>query len=92
MSEKIREEFEAATLKIYVNADLVRNDDGYRNAHIQSAWWGWKTSRESMVIELPSEDDTRCDSVAEIAKQEAYNLALGECASAIEAAGLKVKS
>lgn len=100
MSEKMREEFETEFRKhpkfegnaIYADAMLERGSDGnYRFTIAEGAWWGWQASRESLVIELPSEDDTRCDTVAEIAKQEAYNLALGECASAIEAAGLKVK-
>lgn len=52
-AEKMREKFEAATLEIYANADLVRKDEGYRNAHIQSAWWGWKASRAAIEVELP---------------------------------------
>lgn len=94
MNDKMREEFEAAVQLAFHQsgnvADLRKVKGQYVEAVHQSAWWGWKTSRESLVIELPSEDDTRCDTVAEIAKQEAYNLALGECTSAIEAAGLKV--
>lgn len=88
-NEKMREEFEAwmrDKAKI-----VVGSTDPYPAGLERDYWKVWKASRESLVIELPSEDDTRCDTVAEIAKQEAYNLALGECASAIEAAGLKVK-
>lgn len=100
MSDKMREEFEAwvrikhagASLSICTHEEGYRYSIGeYKNEFVHASWIAWQASRESLVIELPSEDDTRCDTVAEIAKQEAYNLALGECTSAIEAAGLKVR-
>lgn len=97
MSEKMREEFEARfPVPPYVfwcdkTQHYMNHGDPLGCLTYRGKWEGWQASRESLVIELPSEDDTRCDTVAEIAKQEAYNLALGECTSAIEAAGLKVK-
>ncbi|MEJ5039954.1 hypothetical protein LOY33_13085 [Pseudomonas sp. B21-036] len=53
-------------------------------------WVCWQASREAVVVELPSEDTCRTSTSKEEAAQDAYNHALGECRSVIEAQGLKV--
>lgn len=83
-TEKMREEFEAATLEIYANADLVRKDEGYRNAHIQSAWWGWKASRAAIEVDLTEVRKTT-------ALPDRTCLLGNDVVSAIESLGLKVK-
>ena len=58
--DKMREEFEAWVTSYaekidYTWKDKVTNRDGvnYKTTWVDSAWIGWKASRESMVIELP---------------------------------------
>ena len=97
-TNKMRAEFEAAYAakstarngRFYPEV-LTRGDDGdYVIPSVQSAWWAWQASREAVVVELPSEDTCRTSTSKEEAAQDAYNHALGECRSVIEAQGLKV--
>lgn len=89
-TEKMREEFEAETLKIYEGADLVRADKGYRNAHIQSAWWGWRTSRAVIEVELPKPYESY-GCMGEGMGEPDYSIAYEDAVEAIESLGLKVK-
>jgi len=71
--------------------DLHRREQGmYDEYWIEMLWWAWQASREAVVVELPSEDTCRTSTSKEEAAQDAYNHALGECRSVIEAQGLKV--
>ncbi|MFJ2549532.1 hypothetical protein ACIOVF_24140 [Pseudomonas sp. NPDC087612] len=66
------------------------NGDAYGNRIVEGMWQAWQASREAVVVELPSEDTCRTSTSKEEAAQDAYNHALGECRSVIEAQGLKV--
>lgn len=91
MSDKMREEFEAAVLRDWPQAQLRRCDavssraGQYVDERIQHAWWGWQASRAALVIELPPE----WAPVSE--RDEGANEMREHCVSAIEAAGLKMK-
>ena len=84
MTDKMREEFEAAValeakepvLAVY----LSRRDDTYSTSTLHFAWWAWKASREALVIELPDEDGMQ------------GHLWAPDVVAAMEAAGVKVKS
>ena len=84
MTDKMREEFEAAValeakepvLAVY----LSRRDDTYSTSTLHFAWWAWKQSREALVIELPDEDGMQ------------GHLWAPDVVAAMEAAGVKVKS
>lgn len=93
MTDKMREEFEAAYVakiqeklggpipKSILNEYLECGSDGeYRSFQAAGAWWGWKASRESLVIELPSvcQSDDPFDLKRDIIDE-------------LEASGLKVK-
>lgn len=66
-TEKMREEFEAAYAaeqkEVYTahgedyfdskECFLMHEDGFYLHDNTQSAWWGWKASRESIEVELP---------------------------------------
>lgn len=64
MTDKMREEFEAAYAagvrqqkgeSAFHPASLTRSTDGYYViSMVQSAWWGWQQSRESLVVDLPT--------------------------------------
>jgi len=100
--EKMREEFEEALIAMHVSTGLPRStakamvevkcNGQYASPSTMGAWWAWQASRAAIEVELPVEDDTRCDTVAEEARQEAYNQGVGECRFAIESLGLKVKA
>lgn len=56
-NDKMQEEFEQA---IAVESGepitaifLSRKDDTYATSTLKFAWWAWKASRKSLVIELP---------------------------------------
>ncbi|HEK1007199.1 TPA: hypothetical protein SMP92_000438 [Pseudomonas putida] len=90
-TNKMREQFEAWVLREYPNQTMGQFSDGeYHSITVQYCWLAWQASREAVVVELPSEDTCRTSSSKEEAVQDAYNHALGECRSAIEAQGLKV--
>lgn len=92
-NDKMREEFEhwhRSVVEVCPPHEKYNNGD-YRNQHVQRYWVGWQASRAAIVVELPPEDTSRCDTVAEEARQEAYNQALDESRAAIEIFGLKVK-
>ncbi|MGF6394266.1 hypothetical protein [Pseudomonas plecoglossicida] len=95
-TNKMREQFEAAYTaycerlgwKTYTAFHML--SEVYVKESTELAWQMWQASREAVVVELPSEDNCRTSTSKEEAVQEAYNHALGECRSAIEAQGLKV--
>jgi hypothetical protein len=96
--EKMREEFEAAYMRDLVGSSaedaslwLERGSDGeYRSFQARGSWWGFKVSRESLVIELPKPySEHRLVSKPE---RHARSSTLCEVREAIEAAGLKVNS
>lgn len=93
MSEKIREEFEAAVQLAFHQAgnvaDLRKVKGQYVEAVHQSAWWGWRASRESLVIELPKIVDKEWANTN--AERSAMREAIGWCKKRIEATGIKVK-
>lgn len=94
MNQDSREQFEQA----YSEDNAVdpealfysRQGDSYKVPKVARAWYWWKRARAGVVVVLPDEDGSRCDTVPEEARQEAYNNALNECREAIEAAGVKV--
>lgn len=95
--DKMREEFEAWAVagdNALVNEDLrfMESRATYYFATTRYMWEAWQASRAAIEVELPCEDNTRCYTVADEAKQEAYNQGLGECRYAIESLGLKVKT
>lgn len=108
MSDKMREEFEAAYVRDLVGSStedasswLERGSDGeYRSYQARGAWWAWQASRKSLVIELPDDgiEDCRKEWPERGTKYEydtfdtGYLFACMKHEQAIEAAGLKVKS
>lgn len=96
--EKMREEFEAwirvrsADTPMGFYPKLLHrctlDEDIYRISWVDSAWEGWQASRELLAIELPKirDIDESMDCI------DSAEFAVSECAVAIEAAGLKVKS
>jgi len=90
MRDICREQFEAYRDKRNAELEAEGHKPGSR-WHISNAHYPtWEASREAVVVELPSEDTCRTSTSKEEAVQEAYNHALGECRTAIEAQGLKV--
>lgn len=85
-NDKMREEFEAAiALETGRPVQEFRDDrqgESYASVGPKYAWWGWKASREELVIELPL--ITGFYNISTPIKK-IYR-------EAIEAAGLKVKS
>lgn len=91
MRDISREHFEAVFNEKYpLTFAAAKSGESEAHGAASIAWWGWQASREAVVVELPSEDTCRTSTSKEEAVQEAYNHALGECRSAIEAQGLKV--
>jgi hypothetical protein len=87
MSDKMREEFEAAYQaesdgrgKFQPAPFTTYPDGAYAIPMVDMAWWAWQASRAALLIELPR-DDVYCDDEA-IA-------ALNDCREAIETAGVK---
>lgn len=96
-NEKMREEFEAAYKSACLDRPVPRFDPSvfaknswgdYLSSLVQSAWWGWQTSRAAIEVELPPIGDyidrygqgNNCDEYIDMVKD------------AIESIGLKVKS
>lgn len=88
--EKMRNEFELAFVEEMVSRCgegfrssawlffVEKEADGtYSNPTAHAGWWAWQASRESLVIELPTE-------------QPGYMYYAPDVVEAIEAAGLKV--
>lgn len=90
--EKMREEFEREWNKVSGRTPersiAMDGQNSYENRVDDAAWWAWQASRESLVIELPSE----CGVNVGKSWSTAFNSARLQCLKAIEAAGLKVKS
>ncbi|MEE5088426.1 hypothetical protein V2J74_27100 [Pseudomonas alliivorans] len=83
--EKVREEYEAWVLREYPNQHMGRFATGeYHSTVIEHCWQAWQASREAQVIELP-------DQYKYADPGEAVHVII-DCRSAIEAAGVKVKS
>ncbi len=105
MTDKMREEFEAAYRAACLNRPVPRFDpsvfakdhcDDYVNPLVQSAWWAWQTSRAALVIELPPPypEPEEPEEAIDDSHMDAYHAANGmrhACSKFIEAAGLKVK-
>lgn len=102
-TNKMREQFESAYVeemalccgqdirqRAKANLEWRQENGDYRDPMVRLAYWAWKASRESVVVELPPHEDFRCDTSWEEARQEAYNRALDESRTAIEVHGLKV--
>jgi len=96
-TNKMREQFEAAVMTKFPVIRMIRVnrpgspvDGEYEVPGLEAAWWAWQASREAVVVELPPHEEYRCDTSWEEARQDAYNRALDESRSAIEAQGLKV--
>ncbi|SEE13302.1 hypothetical protein [Pseudomonas coleopterorum] len=88
-NDKMRDEFERAVQRDWPSASLLRvNQVGaptngfYRDDRVQHAWWGWLSSRASLVVDLPSEYDC-CGGTT---SYEIREMAI----EAVEAAGLQV--
>ncbi|WP_336341796.1 hypothetical protein [Pseudomonas atacamensis] len=88
MSDKMREEFEAAYKDACLKRPIPRFDAAvfakdhcgdYLNPLVQSAWWAWQESRAALVVELPFD-----------VTGGHYRLAVETCKRCIEAAGVKV--
>jgi len=84
--DKLREEFEKQ-----IREDLLFDDEELewqpeRNCYaiygVHLAWWGYRASRENLVVDLPSEDDFVMDEAIDC---------LNECKSAIRSIGLSIK-
>lgn len=96
--DKMQEDFEAWH-KSVVEGDPPHDkyeSGDYRNQHVQRYWIGWKSSRESLVIELPDDGIEDCQKAwgTERCKDTfdcGYNFASLRHEQAIEAAGLMVK-
>lgn len=90
MSDKMREEFEEAYVNYCVKHGWKAHtafhmiSEVYVKASTELAWQMWKESRESMVIELPSD---QCIDIHGFSPKATKLY----CRKAIEAAGLKVK-
>jgi len=89
---EMREAFERTNSRDHRRQPPKGNNyiDQMAQADWESFQKGWQASREAVVVELPSEDTCRTSTSKEEAAQDAYNHALGECRSVIEAQGLKV--
>ncbi|WP_049193503.1 hypothetical protein [Serratia marcescens] len=84
--DKLREEFEKQ-----IREDLLFDDEELewqpeRNCYViygvHLAWWGYRASRENLVVDLPSEDYFVMDEAIDC---------LNECKSAIRSIGLSIK-
>ncbi|HGM5832544.1 TPA: hypothetical protein ACKP36_000917 [Serratia marcescens] len=84
--DKLREEFEKQ-----IREDLLFDDEELewqpeRNCYaiygVHLAWWGYRASRENLVVELPGEDDFVMDEAIDC---------LNECKSALRSIGLSIK-
>lgn len=96
MSEEMRKEF-AKEYSQFSGCDVLFDDYGTPyiggisevivNSSVQSAWWGWKKSREALKpIKLPK-------TMKNTQEQPCYyyNDAIDECKEAIQQAGYKVE-
>ncbi|WAT26774.1 hypothetical protein [Pseudomonas sp. GXZC] len=87
MTDKMREEFEAAYAAgvsqqkgadAFQPASLARSTDGYYVISlVQSAWWGWQQSRESLVMELPAAEAWDNDGRLDREKDDTADCAMG---------------
>lgn len=100
MTEKMREEFEAAIAEEagqpLVAIQLSRMADSYSTSALIYAWWAWQQSRKALVIKLPPApvEPEEPEEAIDDSFMDGYYAALGmrnACAQIITAAGLKVK-
>lgn len=87
MTDKMREEFEAAYAAgitqqkgegAFHPASLTRSADGYYVISlVQSAWWGWQQSRESLAVYLPAVEAWDNDGHLEREKDDTADCAMG---------------
>lgn len=95
MSDKMREEFEAAIAleagQSLVAIQLSRMADSYSTSALIYAWWAWQASRSAVVIDKP-EDFTDGGSPNARILIAHHREIVGRWVNSIEAAGLKVNS
>ncbi len=90
MTNKMREQFEAA----FVEEQVRRCGEGFRSSAlymieentviVRMAWWAWQSSREAVVVEMPSVEEN-----GTLTRGVVIGV-LGVVRSNIEAQGLKV--
>lgn len=102
MSEEMREDFSKEYYHLS-GCEVLFDDYGTPyiggisevivNTSVQSAWWGWKKSREAMKpIKLPKETDTStCKSIEKEILHDGINYGIQQCKEAIQQAGYKVE-
>ena len=95
MSDKMREEFEAAVTLAFHQAGSIADLTKVRGQYVedvhQSAWWAWQASRSAVVIDKP-EDFTDGGSPNARILIAHHREIVGRWVNSIEAAGLKVNS
>ncbi|MDH0797547.1 hypothetical protein [Pseudomonas carnis] len=99
MTDKMREEFEAAFREKFGFGRLTASANADAHQMLKAAEWAWEASRKALVIELPAENplgsgpgdcgDGRPSFEQHCAAE--CNFILRDCREAIEAAGVKVK-
>ena len=97
-TNKMREQFEEWAVSARAHGELFDLSHGNHGAYkspithwLYCSWVAsYQASRETLVVDLPPHEEHRCDTSWEEARQDAYNRALDESRSAIEAQGLKV--
>jgi hypothetical protein len=99
MSERMREEFEAAYVAWLVERcgegfrstaihSLRRRDDGgYQHYPEQVAWWAWGASRAALVVELPAKKN----STSYHDGGDQHDALVDKFAAALDAAGVRSK-
>lgn len=102
--DKLRKEFEDWYAKKFEEdngfpptrdiSELRGKDGEYSGlAYLHGCWIGWKASRESLVIEMPSKISEFNTSTTGYARPEAehYDEAIDDCREAIHEAGVRTK-
>jgi len=94
--DKLREEFEKQ-----IREDLLFDDEELvwqpeRNCYaiygVHLAWWGYRASRENLVVELPPINiPSGSDTLLKAAVQMAVEVQTNKCAEAIRSIGLSIK-
>ncbi|PYD15829.1 hypothetical protein [Pseudomonas syringae] len=81
MGDPVREQFETVFSEAFpLIFAAAKAGEAKAHGDMSVAWWGWKASREALVIELPQQSGANLD----------WNQAIRYCHQAIEAADVKV--